>query len=483
MFQDSRSLDDTGLVAESGTAQVPGTSRAASGSLQGSPLSQHYSTSFMEEWVRSASRAAHGGHRIIARFSGFSMPTPSQLLPPSLSGPLWAAFGLRGGAQRLAGVQPDAAAALRRAVEGSVLQRSAGARRSNPDLFGLPTGASTLSAQGACTSPQRRRVGLRLRELRDEDGNRFCRSVHVTAGRELPQAGALQNSSLLQQTSPRSPTRTAQLTHAQHASKFSIPSAPEIRSADASDAGNTCGLSRRNPLASHHSVGALHDAARTEVWGWDREMQHRLHGDQPCLRTSVAGSSVFQHPSSPPSRSTVAAHPVDYPPTASGGSAYGWPAQATTGSSSVLSEAQASDKTANTPTSTTGTPVASQAEHDCNSVQANIPARLDRVAELQGQVPEVSAGTKAEYGRGKSSCQKPPLAAVPSTSRQEGRHSSAQPRTKANTKQGEQKKPLVFLHGVGFGVLPYLGWVWKLLTAFPGVLSSSAPSAPHCVRL
>lgn len=33
-------------------------------------------------------------------------------------------------------------------------------------------------------------------------------------------------------------------------------------------------------------------------------------------------------------------------------------------------------------------------------------------------------------------------------------------------------KPIVFLHGVGFGVFPYLGFVWKLLRAFPGALSS-----------
>lgn len=34
--------------------------------------------------------------------------------------------------------------------------------------------------------------------------------------------------------------------------------------------------------------------------------------------------------------------------------------------------------------------------------------------------------------------------------------------------QRSSLKPIVFLHGVGFGVFPYLGFVWKLLRAFPG---------------
>jgi hypothetical protein len=36
-----------------------------------------------------------------------------------------------------------------------------------------------------------------------------------------------------------------------------------------------------------------------------------------------------------------------------------------------------------------------------------------------------------------------------------------------------RKTPLVFMHGVGFGVFPYLGFVWKLLAAFPGALATA----------
>ena len=54
--------------------------------------------------------------------------------------------------------------------------------------------------------------------------------------------------------------------------------------------------------------------------------------------------------------------------------------------------------------------------------------------------------------------------------------------------QTGKKTPLVFMHGVGFGIFPYLGFVWKLLRAFPGapaqavpVQSSQLPSACCCV--
>lgn len=45
-------------------------------------------------------------------------------------------------------------------------------------------------------------------------------------------------------------------------------------------------------------------------------------------------------------------------------------------------------------------------------------------------------------------------------------------------------KPIVFLHGVGFGVFPYLGFVWKLLRAFPGAdhQAQSHTAAPTHVR-
>lgn len=46
------------------------------------------------------------------------------------------------------------------------------------------------------------------------------------------------------------------------------------------------------------------------------------------------------------------------------------------------------------------------------------------------------------------------------------------------------RKPIVFLHGVGFGVFPYLGFVWKLLRAFPGSSSGArarAHRAPKCI--
>jgi hypothetical protein len=33
---------------------------------------------------------------------------------------------------------------------------------------------------------------------------------------------------------------------------------------------------------------------------------------------------------------------------------------------------------------------------------------------------------------------------------------------------GDAASPIVFMHGVGLGVFPYLGFVWKLLTAFRG---------------
>ena len=66
---------------------------------------------------------------------------------------------------------------------------------------------------------------------------------------------------------------------------------------------------------------------------------------------------------------------------------------------------------------------------------------------------------------------KPPLAGPPITRGQQQRWGwSRLQKSGACQNQGEQKQPLVFLHGVGFGVLPYLGWVWKLLKAFPGAL-------------
>ena len=44
--------------------------------------------------------------------------------------------------------------------------------------------------------------------------------------------------------------------------------------------------------------------------------------------------------------------------------------------------------------------------------------------------------------------------------------------------QPAQQTPLVFLHGVGFGIFPYLGFVRRLLNAFAGAHHSCRPNAP-----
>ena len=455
VFEDSAALSGSIDTGEACSVHSSGTmSRGPSGHLPGTPHSSAPAlpASLLEEWFRSASRVACGGQGIVARFSGFSMPTPSQLLPPSLRQPLWSAFGLRGGSQRLAGVDPDAAAALRRAVEGSVLQRSAGAHRSSPDLF------SQSPSDPPQSSPDRAsnvlRLKLRQQELRDDDGNRFCRSVHVTSGAGVrlrnPQGPATATPAL-----PQSASRsicTSQLS-------------------DRSSSLPAQGVFEEGPGGG--LAGALAEAGdgRPSVEGRVQPTaplaSRSINPAQTAIPASLGsadsgGALVSSHPYVPmhelsraleqdgPARSpSVAAHPVDALSPASG-------------DSTDKSHVQAPS----TPSSTTNTDHSTLFEVP-DGLNSTVPCHSPESDNFRRN-PVATSGACAGGGASNSThARKPP----PCPRDQQGRRSG--PGLQENIafqKPGESKQPLVFLHGVGFGVLPYLGWVWKLLRAFPGAL-------------
>lgn len=492
VFQDSFLNGEASHYSEATSARTSGKlSWPPSGPLPDSSHSQPAAaaaTTVLEEWFQSASRAARGGHGIIARFSGFSMPAPSQLLPPSLSRPLWTAFGLRGGSQRLAGANPASAAALRRAVEGSVLQRSAGAHRSNPDLFAMSPSAPT-----ATTAPTQRmpaqlssmpRLQLRLQELRDADGNRFCRSVHVTSGRSAGLGSRPSAATLAQPDSARSSAYTVQLSHrnsslAVEGNTGSIDNDMQFADANEGDTGMKCGSPahtkpssvERLPLESpqedpHKSFGCANEGSAPL-------------SSHPCVHTYVDEHSAFERASVPRSAS-VTAHPVEAEPPVSGHNTSRSLVQTNRNNSvqsSSCSDVHATLMQPGTPSSTAGTAAHSQGTLSSLEDHADTVPCHDNAPEAhQQREPEVStdAGHGASVSRRHAG--KPPLPVPAGSTGKLGRQKPVQQNKDAGQKESVQKQPLVFLHGVGFGVLPYLGMVWKLLRAFPGALPCPMPT-------
>lgn len=481
MFQDSSALGDASANAEAHSAHNSGNlPRPASGNLPDSPHAQPSALpTLLEDWFRSASRAARG-QGIVARFSGFSMPSPSQLLPPSLRRPLWSAFGLRGGSQRLAGVDPDAAAALRRVVEGSVLQRSAGAHRSNPDLFALAASTPTLIPG---PSSNRSRLRRRLQEVRDEDGNRFCRSVHVTSGRVagLRHPPNPTSATLMQPPRVSSSARTLQLSnrdnslavegnrgrigdealHAMMADSDDV--AQKTDGSEQSEQNTVFQFAEGSPEASAASLGSRGEAAASL-------------SSQPCLHACVTESSSAFEQDSPVRPPSVAAHPVDAESAVSGDKTDGSLVQTnrnkSTGSS-TLSETRHTPQAPDTPVSAKTNKATEHIQAaslpDGQVGTATCPAEPAEGVEQQPVAEDITTGVVDGSSIHSMHAAKPPLAVPSSAERKGGRQKpSVSQCNGARQKQSDEKQPLVFLHGVGFGVLPYLGWVWKLLRAFPG---------------
>jgi hypothetical protein len=501
VFQESSSLDNANDMSELQSAQQStNLSQSVSEAISDAPkVHNRPPSTLLEEWFRSASRAARGGQGIVARFSGFSMPTPSQLLPPSLGQPLWSAFGLRGrGSQTLAGVDPDAAAALRRAVEGSVLQRSAGAHRSNPDLvtFAHSTQAPEIKvASDGARTPQLR---LRLQELRNKEGNNCCRNVQVTSARaENSQSSFLltQPQSMLSSldTSPLSQRdhhlpvagnntgsnrhdlhAEVQLSHTYEHSAHSLPASLLQQSAgEISCIRSTSG--RCQEMASKTSAACMQQMYCFLSTG--RRVAQLNH---MCTQKCLAVQSAFEQDS--PARSvSVAAQPVgvelsDQDVSTSGASTDRSLVQANcnkwhnTGSGSEVCCAHRAPDTL-TITAASATEHSQTKLSYTDACDVLEPARVDR-AERAKQDPATSTDTPI---RNRSSgvnmhVEKPPLDGLSTGERKQVMQESAAQSDHSTWQQVSEKQPLVFLHGVGFGVLPYLGWVWKLLTAFPGVL-------------
>lgn len=117
-----------GLHARSGTADTAAAPPSAATAFVRPPAkaaataAMRPPSGIIQAWVESARDTLARG---VANFSGFSLPAPSDLLdllPPRSK--MAAGNGLAGGVGAAA-VDPDAAAALRRRVEGEIMTRSA----------------------------------------------------------------------------------------------------------------------------------------------------------------------------------------------------------------------------------------------------------------------------------------------------------------------------------------------------------------------
>eukprot|EP00892_Ulva_mutabilis_P009709 jgi/Ulvmu1/710/UM010_0082.1 len=440
------------IPAVAGAQAVHGSQRTAAraGAAPGASANTAFSTppsaaaasaapGIIQAWVESARDTLARG---VATFSGFSLPAPSELLElwPQGSKP---GRSLGRVAANVPTVDPDAAAALRRRIEGEIITRSAsGASLDKMVTTGKPDGGM-LSRAG------------RERSLRRSGVLPAAASLMSPGRPELPPPEAL---SRLRQRELR---RRAIADRRGLRRVLSDPG-PIFPKPCSSARLDSNGATPQDPAAAQHAAADVngHAHARNGKVSWSDGVSS-LH-DGCTVRAHAAGTPARPLHSSPSRRGSQALrHSLDVLCTPPRGQATSSPPLA--GSPSLVLRA-ASPVRCSTASSDALPPLPLSA----HGRRGPLPAALSpALREPSGAVPAAAADHVDGEAPG-------------------GGDASADVAGRPEPGPRRGREPIVFLHGVGFGVFPYLGFVWKLLRAFPGrpfvLLEVRSVSLRLCMR-